>query len=1002
LVKRKIPERLLPVVFNVNPELVGRQKEMDHLFNRLALSTSNKLQNIVITGHKGTGKRALALAFMTELQEKEGNDHIILRTKCFGDELSPYSSIGDLIKRYLHYYCDQEIVGKAIRQLLGRNEPDLFRKEISQNLLFNVFAKVTGANFTLNSDTLDYGSEDFIDERQFNDVKLLYNMYYEFFLHILKEKKIVLFIEHVQLMQKDAWNLLCFLIRQLTGRPLLLITTTGTDVKEGLDNGMNMENAHMLTNLLQEGAERLEVGPLGKESMMELFDALLPGNIVDMRAKADIVDYARGLPLLLIETVLALLDNGELFREKGVWRLDSEDGLDRIGRAFSDIMRERYLSLSDDLKCIVRNAAVLGKRFAKDELTEFAEYLGEREGAVVSMELNNLLRQLCEIHRIIREDEMHLEFGHAQIHAIIYSQIDQEVRKRLHVYVAELLERKQANEFYSRELAFHWEQGGDPSKALIYLDMLGDKMQREVAHEEAISAYERALSIVSDYSHLRDENWIFDTTRKLARLYYLTAKTNEAIRLDNENVERGLRICRFRESCDLLRIISNNYMLAGKLRLAQISAEEGRNLGHKNNLLETEHKMLLQLAIVRREQRHIQEASEMLEQCYNFAKSGARTWLYSESARQLGIIYKLQGDFQNSRDFFNEATGGFQNLTGASRQFGLSMTYDNLASLSIREGNLEMAEYEIERSLFFRKESGDIIGMSRALHTQAEVLFYKGRVTEARVKLDESLEFKKRFGDEFGIGKSLLLEGSILEASGDWAGAIRSYEKSRQVFEELSMGWQSVEAMLLLANAAAKSGDVFKLEKLLAELKAGWSDNWGNTSRIRIDLLEANLERIRNNNVGAVKLADQAILQIRELELMSIIDEAHFVKAVAMLESGEIKGAMESLRSALDALGRDGSLFTRMRYNTLLGRILRENGDYNEALEILDDSLKIMCEIGDIRGQALALDQKGKIEMDNLRPDQARLHFEKALELKRLINDVEGITLSARLLKSCK
>ncbi len=95
--------------------------------------------------------------------------------------------------------------------------------------------------------------------------------------------------------------------------------------------------------------------------------------------------------------------------------------------------------------------------------------------------------------------EVEYLFKHVLVQELSYESLLRQDRKNLHFLVASALERDPA--FRSDEaaaiLARHWDQAGEPARAVNYYIRAGDAAARVYANAEALMAYDRAVELAA-------------------------------------------------------------------------------------------------------------------------------------------------------------------------------------------------------------------------------------------------------------------------------------------------------------------------------------------------------------------------------------------------------------------------------------------------------------------------------------------------------------------------
>jgi tetratricopeptide (TPR) repeat protein len=1001
-VKRPLPEVNVPVVFRDFPMLVGRENELERLHQHWLHARTGRLRVAALAGNSGAGKTALSDTFLDELTNRAHGGATVLRTRCYEESLHPFSAIASLIQDYLLTHCDRAAVAPAFREVVGFKVEDALGREVLLTDLLAILARVTSESLTLRR-SLDPATADLTSAWADGGRRAqLYAAVQDVFAHASTQRPLVIHIDDVHVMHKDAWRLLRYLVRQLERRPILFLLSLGVQAvsEEVAENVLPPEEVRVV--LRQLGADTIPLAPLGQDKMLALFDALLPKNAVETAKKIAVIEFAQGYPSSLVETIRVLRAGGHITRRSGEWRLEGETEDLVLTRAFEDIIRQRYDSLDGTVRRVVENAAVLGKRFPREMLAELPV---DNDRRLLKMELNTVLRQLKENYHLLREEGgtggLEFEFTHPRIHELVYSQIETRTRREIHRAIALLLEQKETPDQWCLELAFHWLRAGDRARALGFLEMGAERLEKSMAYEEAIRSLDRALIIVAERQELRDGGWMLDTVRKLARLHWLSGNIESSIQLDRQNIERALELGRFRDACELYRILSITYTFRGDAAKAWGTAEDGRALAAHHGLSEQENKLSLQLGMLARDRRRFDEAEPKLVAARDYASRSGLNWLEADACRHLGILHRMKGDATRARECFDWAIGLFNGLSGFSRLFGLGMTYDNLAALDLQSGDIEAATQHLEKSLEYRRKGKDSVGISRGLHAQAKVLIEKGAILEARKLLEESLEIKRRMEDEEGIAKCRELEGQVCLMMNSWRAALEALENAATVYRRLDKEWTVVRVRVTMAEVHLAAGDVASAEELLTAVAAADSKRLDTGTRIEIELVKADMALRRGDPVEAQEhlnaiLTSGALTAARhDGPLQNRIDAVHALVRIGQEDSA---GAIALLNKVLERPACRDNPYVASRMLVILGKAYRKAGDLVRAEKKLNESISRCSGIINPFGEALAYDELGQCAMRRDDDEAAHAWFEKALAKKRLIDDEYGIAVSRALI----
>ena len=181
-------------------------------------------------------------------------------------------------------------------------------------------------------------------------------------------------------------------------------------------------------------------------------------------------------------------------RRASSWSVGIPEGVrDAVGR--------RLERLSEACNELLTTAAVIGREFSLPVL--------ERVTGAPSDELLDALEEAVQA-RLIQEDGIgRYRFTHALVQETLLDELGGARRARLHRRVGEALEQLHVSDLgpYLTELAHHFLQAasaGTSKKAIAYAEQAAARALAQLAWEEAIGHYERALAVL-DLTDTPDE-----------------------------------------------------------------------------------------------------------------------------------------------------------------------------------------------------------------------------------------------------------------------------------------------------------------------------------------------------------------------------------------------------------------------------------------------------------------------------------------------------------------
>jgi tetratricopeptide (TPR) repeat protein len=210
-----------------------------------------------------------------------------------------------------------------------------------------------------------------------------------------------------------------------------------------------------------------------------------------------------GNPFFVEEVFEHLAEEGKLFDAQGRWRADLRVGELEVPEGVRLVIGRRLERVCEDCRRVLTAAAVIGRGFS----FELLEALGDPSaGPGQAVDTDALLDAVDEgerAHLITAASdgpEARFTFAHELIRQTLVSGLSLPRRQRLHLRVAEAMERAYSRsiEEHAADLAYHLNQAGaaaDPEKTVRYLALAGDQALAAAAFEDALRHYEDALSL---------------------------------------------------------------------------------------------------------------------------------------------------------------------------------------------------------------------------------------------------------------------------------------------------------------------------------------------------------------------------------------------------------------------------------------------------------------------------------------------------------------------------
>ena len=472
------PAELAPVVPDAAPGLarlvagpfVGRKQELVALKAAVEAALGGQGSLVMIAGEQGIGKSRLTdeAAVYARLRGA-----VVLVGRCYEDEGAPaFWPWVQVIRAYVHDYDPKtlmsemgpgaadiaQVVSELRERLPGLPTPPSLEREQAR---FRMFDSVT-----------------------------------TFIKNAAHARPLVLVLDDLQWADKPSLLLLQFLARELKGTRLLVV---------GTYHDVHLDRRHPLTEVLASlGRERpfvrIHLAGLSPAEVTALLEAVAQEPLVDYgwRLAKRLHKETDGNPFFMQEILRHLVETGLVYRRDGHWGWD-EPGIADMGivEGVREVIRRRLSRLSDECNRVLTIASVMGREFELEvlqhvsELTEdqLVEAVEEAVGAAV----------LTEVHG----SATRYSFSHALVRQTLYDELTMIRRVRLHRRIGESMEGLFAENLdpHLAELSYHFleaAQRADGDKVTDYARRAGERATSQLAYEDAVTHYRRALQALEE------------------------------------------------------------------------------------------------------------------------------------------------------------------------------------------------------------------------------------------------------------------------------------------------------------------------------------------------------------------------------------------------------------------------------------------------------------------------------------------------------------------------
>jgi ABC-type oligopeptide transport system substrate-binding subunit/class 3 adenylate cyclase len=480
-------------VEGIETRMVGREAELKHLQESFYTAIEeSELQLVTIAGEAGVGKSRLLHEFDLWSDLLPEQFYYFKGRAVHEMQNSPYGLIRDLVAfRFQIQDSDSpsivhEKLETGVSLALGPGE--------SSQAAANTIAYLLG--FELGDTTQLASLRD--DAQGVRDLALANLVGY--FGGLADQSPVLILLEDLHWGDDSSLDALNHLALALTNQPLMIITTARPQLFERRPHWGEGQPFHSLLELL----------PLSKWDSRRLLAQILqkldqvPDTLRDL-----VVGGAEGNPFFIEELIKMLVDDSVIVRGDEVWLLDPSRLTNfHVPPTLTGVLQARLDRLPLEERTVLQQASVVGRLFwdlavvrinqlGSDEIEE--TNVGDRLSALRHREM------VFQRETSAFMDAREYIFKHALLREITYEGVLKRLRRVYHGLVADWLLEQSGERLaeYTSLIADHLELAGRTEEAVDYLLEAGHRARRLYAHQEATSAYERALALLKEQGEVK-------------------------------------------------------------------------------------------------------------------------------------------------------------------------------------------------------------------------------------------------------------------------------------------------------------------------------------------------------------------------------------------------------------------------------------------------------------------------------------------------------------------
>lgn len=361
----------------------------------------------------------------------------------------------------------------------------------------------------------------------------------------------------------------------------------------------------------------------------------------------------------------------------------------------------------------------------------------------------------------------------------------------------------------------------------------------------------------------------------------------------------------------------------------------------------------------------------------------------SEAYNNIGIIYKLQGQFRESLNYHEKALNA-SNLAFDQKEIANTLNY--IGSLYWNNSQYDSSLFYFEKSLDIFRELEDTLGESNILSNIGTVYKDIGEYKKALDYNSKALELRTTLGNRKLIAGSYNHIGSIYLANNDTDNAIEFYLTSLKIRE-------SIQDVLGIAQSQTNIALVYKKLNKLSESLDYFNKSLNNYLNIGNRSYIANTINQIGNTQKKLNQFDLALQSY--LEALKIYKELNNKDKIASILNNigiiydnihNFNKALESYSNALEIKREIGDKKEIAYSLHIIGNTYLKLKKYTEALDFYNQALELRIEVGDKISIANSYKSIGNTLLELNEYDRSIDNLKKALELRENMGDMKGVS----------
>ena len=724
----------------IETQMIGREAEFARLQDVLQqVLAKGQAQLVTIVGEAGVGKSRLLYEFESWLN-REFDTISVMKGRANPEmQNTPYSLLRDMFRfRFDIRDSDSaETVLAKFRQGMAGYLPSERADLVGHLVGFDFSSSQAVANLL--------SSESFT---QLATANLL-----DYLRAILADAPGAIFLEDVHWADDVSLSLLAHIMKEISDGPLLILCLARPSLYRRHPDWSERHPAHIRLDL--QSLTEQDCRALVTDILQKVPD--LPDDVC-----AAITHNAEGNPFYVEELIKMLIDNSVIVCGAEMWRIEKKLSEMDVPSTLTGILQARLDRLSPVEREVLQRASVVGRQF-------WDAIIGQLGETSQMLNVTSLLDTIENRELIFRQDNSSFEgvneyfFKHAMVRDVTYETVLLKLRRVYHAQVAQWLEGNAGERIgeYLNLIATHYELAGELEKAVTYLRRSGQELLQTNTYRDAISVFERALSLIPEND--------------------VASQVTLQILLSEAHIGLG-------NMAEAEEILTKSLPLARQHGNVLQVAEMLRNFGQVSNVLG-----------------NLPEGRSALEEAVDIARHEDKPADLAKALILLGHLLTDIDEMETARGLLEEA---LEIGTVIEDHQITHHVLHNLGMTVFEIGEREQGIKYLEAGISVAHEIGDRIAIAASQNRLAHYLNIVGDFAAANKHIHAAIQTYEEVGDRFQTGITVCTLGQINFEIDNYSEARKHLYRSLRLFVEVGSVTFQLALVSMFGGLQAKEGNI--------------------------------------------------------------------------------------------------------------------------------------------------------------------------------------------------